>query len=301
MPLMSHTSKRWLHSALVAVALLMATPGPAAAQWIEFMEWLDRLSGPGPFRQDPQWVPSVRIPVGCITRVTTTKGTLQEVQDALRNPQQAAAAGADVPRALETVTSIEVEPFPGCLGLRGLLGAYKRSANDINNSPPWGVKRTPDGGRPVVRKDSLVAFDFSFANLSGENELPYRRDLSDDQKRVSLFVLGIGARVNLHEYVVAAWSWNNYRFYSPGELFEPFNRKAQTFEAGLRLPFIPEDFRPVLIVGVSTGLGEFTARNFGATGDWRGFDKHTPFFKIGYEFWHNGCWRGLCRESTRQP
>lgn len=37
---------RYLSSGLLALALLAATPSPAAAQWVEFMEWLERLSGP---------------------------------------------------------------------------------------------------------------------------------------------------------------------------------------------------------------------------------------------------------------
>jgi hypothetical protein len=286
MALMSSPSKRWLQPAVLAIALLIVCPGTASAQFIEFLEWLDRLSGPGPFRQEPQWIPSVRIPVGCITRVTTFTRDLGAVQNAL-------ATQSD--KELKTQTSIDIEPITGCLGLRGLLGAYKRRGGDTDApSPPWGIKKTPDGGRPIVRKTNLVAFEVNFANTSGANELPYAVAVEDDQKRVNLFILGVGARANLHENVFAAWSWNNYRFYSPGDLFESFNRSAQTIEAGVKLPFLPRDFRPFLIIGVSTGLGEFTAADFGAAGDWRGFDKHTPFFKIGYEFWHHGCWLNRC-------
>ena len=282
------TSKRWLQRAVFAAALVIACPGTASAQWVEFMEWLDRLSGPGPFRQDPQWVPSVRIPVGCITRVESFTTDLAAVQLAV-------AEGRD--KALKTQTSVDIEPVTGCLGLRGLLGAFTDSRRNPATEaayPPWGVKKTPDGSRPIVRKRNLVAFDVSFANLSGDNELPYPTAVQDDQKRVNLFILGVGARANFTEYVFAGWSWNNYRFYSPGDLFEAFNRSAQTIEAGVKLPFFPRDFRPFLVVGLSTGLGEFTAADFAATGDWRGFDKHTPFFKIAYEFWHHGCWLNRC-------
>lgn len=49
-------------SIVLAAALIVVTPSPASAQFLEFMEWLDRLSGPRFYGQ------FIEIPVACVTQ-----------------------------------------------------------------------------------------------------------------------------------------------------------------------------------------------------------------------------------------
>lgn len=285
-----------LRTILAAVSFAVAAPAPASAQFIEFMEWLDKLSGPGPFQSDPGWFPGIRIPVGCISEVTTLRdGNEAEVRAIITSSRQPdGRVAADPGRLREYVQAhpvterFELEGMHRCLGLFGVT----RSRNPLY--APWGSS----GGEPVIKKRNVVAFEANLSHLaSRDNELSgYRPDVPEEDRQVKVFVYGIGARYLPAEWVFVRAGWDRHRFYSPGgRLFESFTRDTRTLEFGVKPPGKPSVLSPLTFsVGVRHGMGTFVSQDFGAIGTFRDDDNQLFFWKIGYDIWWSGCWLNLC-------
>src|SRR5262245_29904311 len=134
---------RMVRVGLVAFVMLAGSAQPASAQFIEFMEWLDRLSGPGPFDLNPIGVPSVSIPVGCVTRVTTKDGaTIQAVRDAFAT--RAPVAGAPRIAAPDQTTAwnalrLQPEVNRYRLELGGCFGVVAAANSGDATRPAWGT------------------------------------------------------------------------------------------------------------------------------------------------------------------
>lgn len=290
-------------TAVLTAILLIVYPGTASAQLIDFLDWLDRLSGPGPFTLAPKWIPSVSVPIGCITEVTYFRDdALQEIRNILENkneraiPQEQQAAINKLP----IQKRVKLSGLPGCLGIKGLLGEKIDSGQPLaQSSPPWGVVDTPAGPRLVTRKKLLVAFEANVAQLASvDNDLPYRASVTDDEKQVNLLIYGAAARVLIKEVVFLQAGWSAHRFSSSSGLFEAFHRHTRTAELGLK-PLVKTKFNELLkpfvfSVGVSDGLGHFTARQFGSRGDWEETEKANWYVQIGYDIWWHGCWLNRC-------
>jgi hypothetical protein len=243
--------------------LTVASPQPASAQFIEFMEWIDRLSGPGPFEHDPGWLPGVKIPIACVTEVST---------DSQRQGSQ-------------DTTRYRFEALPGCLGIVALF----RSLNP--DTPPWGR----DGEGNVIRqKRNVFSFDVKLARFASEdNELPYRGNPTEDQKKVKIGTFGLGARYLPHEATYLYTGWERHRFSSAGGLFESFNRDTVRLEIGVkplwRVSALQGALKPLTIAaGMINGMGPFVARDFGAIGPFVADDERLAFVTIGYDIWHHG-------------
>jgi hypothetical protein len=246
---------------LLAACLLAATPNVASAQFIEFMEWLDRLSGPGPFEHDPRFLIGAKIPLACVTEVTTD---------------------GDRPGADET--RFKFEGLPGCLGVVALF----RSLNP--DTPPWGR----DGDKIIRQKRNVFGFELKLAHFASEdNELPYQGNPSEAQKRVKIGVFGLGGRYLPHEATFLSTAWERFHFYSPGGLFQSFDRDTVRLEVGVkplwRVNALNGFLKPVtLSAGMIHGLGPFVARDFGAIGPFAADDERQAFVIFGYDIWHHG-------------
>ena len=297
---------RRLVSTIVAVTLLIMCPGTASAQLIDFLDWLDRLSGPGPFKLDPPWIPRIAIPIACINEVSFfPDNDLDSIREVLRTatgqPTGRLTSGQQTAiDALKLERRITPEFLPRCLGVTGVAGAHLDLSRPLlQTTPPWGMLSTPAGDRPISRKRNLLGFEVSFANLaSQENELPYPVDVTESEKRVKVFVFGAGARWFVTDSAFAAAGVNLHRFYSKSSLFEAFNRITTSFELGLKpnSPAVPEILRPFTFsVGIVSGLGDFEAADFGALGDWRDSDRVNPYVQLGYDIWWHGCWLNRCQ------
>lgn len=294
----SITTPTWVRPTLLALALLAFSPLPATAQLVEFMEWLDRLSGPGPFQQDPGWFPSIRVPLACVTEVTTFEASLAEIQKIIDQP------GATDDQIEQKVGPLVGSPrldfglAPKCLGALALFRAGD------NRNPPWGLL----DNRPIVRKRNVLGVELRASHLASErNDLEgYPRDLSDAQKQVKLFIYGLGVRYLPHDAAHIFVGWDRYHFYSPSGLFDSFNRDTRTLELGVkplwRATARAGFLKPLtLATGLVYGLGPFVARDFGARGSFEADDDRTAFVSIGYDIWWHGCWIKKCREGGINP
>ena len=287
---------------LTAAIVLAGSAQPASAQLIEIMEWIDKMSGPGPFDLDPIFLPSISVPIGCVSRVTTKQGaTIQAVRDAYAQRVATPTRGVP-PDPLNPWNTLRLEPeinryrleLSGCFG----VVAAANSLADAT-SPPWGtVDGTPDG-LAVLDKRQVVRVEVNVAHLgSRRNDVPgYSAALTDDQKEVKLFRYGLGIRFLPHPSSYVRLSWERNHFYSSSDLFESFDRDTRTIEVGAK-PLWASRYKLVqpftVSAGIKSGLGRFTAADFGARGPYTADDDIKPVFKIGYDIWIDGCWLGAC-------
>jgi len=283
---------------LVAAAMLAGSAQPASAQFIEFMEWLDRLSGPGPFRPTYAGVPSISIPLGCITEVTSRETLTEDVLRGAAREQSPTGQSVLTAGARDTLRKNHREAVrhrfefaPSCLGLYGVFGAASSRA------APWGKLANGD---LILRKKNRVAFEINFGRLTSVgNELEgYPPSLSEEDKRVEIRVWGFSLRYFAYDFAFLKLALNQHHFYSPRtpELFAEFDRGAGVVEAGFKPFYWGQKWgRPVTVsAGWRQGLGAFKAADFGSSGSWRAVDQWTPTFRIGYDIWWIPCLFDLC-------
>ena len=292
----SSPARRWIGMSLVAAGLVGAVPAPASAQLIEIMEWIDKLSGPGPFRST-SIVPSVSIPLACVTHVFIRDISEAEFRAKVRsikrplNQRELPASFADEMRSLDSAERFQIEAAPGCLGLVG-------ASRGFNHDPaPWGATKDD---KVIFRKRNILGVELKFSHLSSsDNDLEgYPRNLDEDRKQVNIFVYGFGFRYLPYEFAFVELAWQAHKFYSSEGLFESFTRNAESIDVGFKPLYfgVPRWLQPFTVsVGVRHGLGTFTAADFGARGAFVADDDWKFNYNFGYDIWWHGCiMPGLC-------
>jgi hypothetical protein len=257
----------WMRSIVLAMAVLVTVPSVASAQWVEFIEWLDKLSGPGPFRSGK--LPPFRIPILCGSREVSEPRQPRDTQVPPVAPAAAPAAKG-------------IEWLPTCLGITAL----------VDRDGP------AKAGAPATLRERTFLIDFKYSQLTSvENDLPYDRQLngaplSKEAREVRVTHMGLSLRYFPHASSHVVIGADRYKFASNDDLFPPdaplfgeFVRHAATFEIGVR-PFWRDRFLRSFVVGTGIvfGLGRFTAADFGASGTYNELDNKQLFAVIGVDF-----------------
>lgn len=268
---------RYVFAKVVLVAVcVFVRPDPVFAQFWDFADLIERLSGPGPFISV-----AARLPAWCFSKDTLTKMKLSP------------AAWADVSFPIkpdETTTQFDSEWLFDCMGL------VTKAKNPAAFPHGFRDQQVIIGRQQILAVEATLGGGFSL-----KNNLPYDDGVQGSDTRVYTLRYGIGARYVVGEAAHAYGGWERQRFSSGGGLFRAFSRDTFRLEFGLRpLWNLKGDevkwYQSLTaVLGVRTGMGTFRAADFGSSGDYEANDNVQSYFGVGYDFWPRRKAKGMSK------
>ncbi len=264
---------------LLTAVLLGMTPSSAYAQFFDFLEWVDRLSGP---TLKGQWID---LPIACGYLPSAFSKEVLEL-NLMRLTTELMGVTPYGPTAPELAALVP----------QVITNVEKLQARDNRSFSPRQAGRTRIKLCGPLMPDSFVDYSHQLQNLSyerrivlggrlgtygtghrwpfdGENSLQYE-DATADERKVTLITFGPVVSWSIHPKVDLTWTFEANRF--SGSLFETFWRPSYDPIGILVRPFAPGWGKPNSLIRRTTGalqvslrvkqyLGRFTAEDFGAT------------------------------------